>query len=328
MNNVIGRRNFIKSTLNSLIFTNLLRDSLSEENSSINLFDKFPDKILGAGEIRKFKTPNSKYLLAHIFQVHEIIVDYTNFATLLRTYQDDDDKERVNNCQRDIYDILEHLIGNVELKEVYHEGLVEDTLVKLINNRNMLEEIITFNSPLNNDLGMLKRNVRIFNGQEYISPGEIPEGKTRIQYMEELMSEINKKEVELSKVREEMKYFHGAPLRLLYEGKINVITFEDPDLLTKAKKEAIQNEDIGYNVLDARENILIEKISQRDNPLAIVVLGGAHAFGGKDSFGENYSLEKRRSFEDNIYVWNEKHPDKKFSLIEVIPETLKGEYGN
>ncbi len=324
---MINRRNFIKSTIFSLIFPNLLEVSLPEENSSFNLFDKFPDKIPGAGEIRKFKTPNSKYFLTHIFQVHEIAVDYSNFATLLRTYQDDDDKERVNNCQRDIYNILEYLIANVGLKEVYHEGLTESTLVKLINNRDMLEEIITFNSPLHNDVGMLKRNIRIFNGQEYISPGEIPEGKTGVQYMEELMSEINKKEVESAKIKEEMKFFHGAPLRLLYEDKIKVLTFEDPELLTKAKKEAIKEDNIGYNALDARENILIEKISQRDNELVVVVLGGAHAFGGKDSFGENYSLEKRRSYEDNIHVWNEKHPDKKFSLIEIIPETLKGDYG-
>lgn len=50
---------------------------------------------------------------------------------------------------------------------------------------------------------------------------------------------------------------------------------------------------------EARENVLLELVAQRDNPLALTTYGSGH------------------SWVNNVEEWNEQNPDKKFSLIEV-----------
>jgi hypothetical protein len=75
-----------------------------------------------------------------------------------------------------------------------------------------------------------------------------------------------------------------------------------------------------FFILDHRENMFLQIISEYKNPLVVLVFGGIHAFGGEQSFGKHYYLKDRLSLIDNIYYWNKYHPDKKISLIEIIPE--------
>ena len=73
-------------------------------------------------------------------------------------------------------------------------------------------------------------------------------------------------------------------------------------------------------IFEDREDILLELIAKdkkNENLMQIVIYGEDHVFGGKKSCGKDYS---RTSTKDNIYEWNKKNPDKKFSLIEIFPE--------
>jgi len=120
----------------------------------------------------------------------------------------------------------------------------------------------------------------------------------------------------------EKKY--EATGKLFVEGKINIKGTEllnDNELakiiryLTKRKA--------GREALDDREDSVLELIVKNKDTRAVVVFGAKHAWGGKQSFGDVYSLEGRESYKDNIYEWNLKNPDKKFSLIEVIPNSYR-----
>ena len=72
-------------------------------------------------------------------------------------------------------------------------------------------------------------------------------------------------------------------------------------------------------IFEDREDILIELIARdkKKNPTQIVIYGEDHVFGGAKSCGKDYL---RTSTKDNIYEWNKKNSDKKFSLIEIFPE--------
>jgi hypothetical protein len=68
---------------------------------------------------------------------------------------------------------------------------------------------------------------------------------------------------------------------------------------------------------EKREDAFLEIASNERDPLAVVVYGHWHAWGGKESFGKHYKRDF--SIRDNLAIWNSEHLDKKFSLIEITP---------
>ena len=85
--------------------------------------------------------------------------------------------------------------------------------------------------------------------------------------------------------------------------------------------------------VDKREDAVLERLSEQSEPLKILVYGGAHCFGGKNTCGATYRQEMGRSNDpfdratyklnkDNIAAWNAANPEKKFSLIEVTSQGI------
>lgn len=86
-------------------------------------------------------------------------------------------------------------------------------------------------------------------------------------------------------------------------------------------------------VIDDREDGVLQRVSESKDPLAVLVYGGGHLFGGTNTCGKAYREAMSRSKDDlekvmyklnkdNIDAWNTAHPDEKYSLIEVTPEGL------
>jgi hypothetical protein len=57
----------------------------------------------------------------------------------------------------------------------------------------------------------------------------------------------------------------------------------------------------GQRVLEDREDILLDIIAEKGDPVAVTVFGGFH------------------DWSNNIQAWNKKHPDRKFALVEITP---------
>ena len=93
-----------------------------------------------------------------------------------------------------------------------------------------------------------------------------------------------------------------APALLELEGKIKQILVED----TKIYLEALMPNATMKNIFSDRENAALDIISKSQKPLNVLVYGGLHWFG------------------DNIHEWNQRNPNKKYSLIEITPKN----YGN
>jgi hypothetical protein len=110
----------------------------------------------------------------------------------------------------------------------------------------------------------------------------------------------------------EDKYLQGAEYMLQEEGKMKVIpaeTMEGNFLAQDAVKDyengLITLEERDRLIFDVREDSALKLISKNPNPLNVMLYGGAHNFG------------------DNINQWNSQHPDQKYSLIEITPESYR-----
>jgi len=125
---------------------------------------------------------------------------------------------------------------------------------------------------------------------------------------------------QIARAPTEKEFYFGATQILEREGKVIIIPAETMDSITKATKAAEENS-FCKAVYDDREDLLLEKIAEKSKPLALTVYGSCHAWGGKSSF-KNYNFRGKFSLKDNIAEWNEKHPDRKISLIETTPKSL------
>lgn len=107
---------------------------------------------------------------------------------------------------------------------------------------------------------------------------------------------------------EDYKYIPGADILLLTEGDFKIIA---------AKKSSDKN----VSSIDIENHILEVSLNQ-STPYSVVMLGGRHALGGRESCGAKYPLYLRDESLDNISNWNEKNPENRFSLIEVVPKSF------
>jgi len=148
----------------------------------------------------------------------------------------------------------------------------------------------------------------------------------------------------------ELNSRNGA-VYLFFKNEVNLKRAENSELLTRAVENILEGErklkeiknkkfknleeavearrkiegmfgrEFYRKVLEDREDCLLEIVDRNNDALAVLVMGGAHSFGGKYTYGEKYRVGKERSsVKDNIAVWNAMHPDKRFSLVEVVPE--------
>ncbi len=101
----------------------------------------------------------------------------------------------------------------------------------------------------------------------------------------------------------EHNLLYGAELLLFNEGKISLIPAETYEGYT-LPKVARDSGEVDFSLtFDRRENEVLEIVSESQYPINIVTFGGAHFFG------------------DNILEWNKQNPDKRYSLIEITPES-------
>ncbi|GEM_PF-5955094 len=116
-----------------------------------------------------------------------------------------------------------------------------------------------------------------------------------------------------------LEYFAGGSLKLSLENKI---TPKAADTI-EAMMDWARHQNSNFYTFDNREDILLQIITDDNESSVPVVYGGAHAFGGKKSCGNEYDLENVVSEKDNIQEWNTKHPNNKFCLIEITPENYE-----
>ena len=254
-----------------------------ETEANIALME-FPSSISGAKEVRKYKIGGAEKCLVHILQAH-----YNREVNNL-------DGDYVTNVQRDIYDILSELINKRGIREVYAEGFVS-------------EDISNFKTSLS---GFFKDYNELISLESTYG--------AKLVSNNEFQAEINKARKVHSLILSEIEKKLGAVGRLVFEDKIIPKAGEILDTNEAAINDKIKGI-ISEKILDDREDILLDIISRTRDILSIAVYGGRHAFGGEKSCGKDYSLSNRFSFRDNVYEWNLKNPDRKFSLIEVVPKS-------
>ncbi len=259
---------------------------LKEFNKEIDvnkLLEEFPTQIPGAGEVRKYETNGARYCLVHVLQKHQTPKTRKENA------------EEIKKIQEDIYTILSYLAEKQDISEVYTEGFADGDVETRISYdvQNFLErrkKLLALSSELSKD-------------------------KKIGQKLDEEIHDFNERYASLLKIFEKA---HGALGRLFLEEKITLVPAETSEAKILARDR--KNREL---VTDNREDVLLELIAKSSDGLAFTVYGGAHAWGGEQSFGEAYSLKGRESYKDNIYEWNIKNPDKKFSLIEIIPASYR-----
>jgi hypothetical protein len=93
------------------------------------------------------------------------------------------------------------------------------------------------------------------------------------------------------------KYIPGAELILSGLGEMKLLETESYEL-----NDLSWNSEKPEKYFDSREDYVLNKISQKNSPLCLLIYGGGH------------------NFRNNIKKWNKTNPEKKFSLIEITPE--------
>jgi len=315
-------------------------DDNEEMTQANKLLVDFPNDIPGAEFVDKYLTPGAKHCLVHIRQRHLDPDTHLNDT--------EEELQSIEEVQTNIYDTLSYLIDNSELKEVYTEGIPKTeglfwenfhenylSIQKTVQDKGEeLREIeLEYDLSVNLIFGCYiieQTSSRLF------SPLYVLYRSEAVQLLR-ILRQIEKKETyKIKEIFEKADKFirvieYNACLKLASEGKIKLIGTEDE--YAKAMREYYENElvrdDKHYvsyfmpiEVCDDRENVILAKIAQREDTLAVLVLGAFHAFGGEHSFGEPYNYDGRPKYLDNIAVWNMMHPNNKFSLIEIFPENL------
>jgi gas vesicle protein len=270
-----------------------------EKTEANKLLRKFPTDIPGAAEVKKFEFPDAKYCLVHIKQIHEV-------EGLAKK-----ELKEVQEVQNDIYLILSFLIDNWALNEVYNEA---------VWNAELSNSIIILNKRIDD---LLKD---VLSSREEIIKEHIKHLEDEKTYRENLKKEIKELKIKLLMIqflikREREKRVCGPAVeRLCAEGRLKIKAAETlmgnlfSEVLLKLQKEEMEfpEEILKYifkkAILDIREKILLELIaSSEENPLPVVVYGGAH------------------NWLNDIMKWNRKrgHQDEKFSLIIITPKAYK-----
>ena len=291
---------------------NINSKKISEANKE--LID-FPNEISGARDIDKYLIPKAKYCLIHIRQAH-----FSSDIT-------DKQEEYIKKVQQDIYSILSYLVENKELKEVHSEWVaVETELTDNLIAKIGLEKEKERRDSLENEL---EKEV---NRSSYAASNLLCLPEQNEEKKEEYRSIVKELMEDLIKVKTKEVPFM-AVYRLVSEDKIKILASGTLHSQAKASvavdllkegtnSNATEKVALISAFLDDKEDIFLEIASSRGQKSRIAcVYGGAHAWGGQKSCGKSYPYKSRYSLTDNLYLWNLKFPDKKFSLIEITPKS-------
>jgi len=304
----MNRRNFLKIAGIGTLVIPLINGCSSAKPNQLEDFVNFPTEIPGVEKVEKFPVEGAKYCLVHIRQRHYVDFNPNDPVDKILGLNRPTKKvlESINSHQKSIYEILLYLKQKGTTSSVYLEG-VDSSMLERIRKITLIPEDDELIREVEDLESKLKERI-IWN---------VPEGYTPEKLIQEYQQKIEAAKKRLAGHNERYKYFYGGGLRLVLEGKIDP-RFEDLSLNHKAYEE-IEKGRLGLAVFDDREDDVLKSIAQGSERLAVVEFGGAHAWGGKESCGENYSLAGRKSYKDNIAEWNKSHPDKKFCLIEITP---------
>jgi hypothetical protein len=305
-------------------------DSATDDSDANQILISFPENIPGAKSVTKYLSPHARFCLIHIRQSHLGPGD-----------QPQNIVEKTFQVQKDIYEILSFFIKKYDLSSVYTEGIINEKEINdmLSHEYEMVQlkqkeiqslkfeiekiqceldtvNLISFsNSPLDN----IRYDKLLLNSQTYkkLKLKQLSDKRLELSALEKQMADYQTKKTE--------HMASGAAFILAAEGKIYICAAELAKTMLAAQQILADGSHWLYTssdlriVADDREDALLSIIASQIDTMTVCVLGGFHALGGRYSFGKYYSLEYRVSFVDNIYEWNQRHPDKIFSLIEIVP---------
>ncbi len=316
-----SRRSFLKAGLAFLAGAGLggcsgRRDSGVETSGVEAMIKSFPEEIPGASRVVKYPVKGAKTCVVHIRQEHLVGFNPNSYVDGAHGFHinSQEELERVNYYQEQIYKILKYLKDKEITSSVYIEGMTPEIWDR-INREGLLEKILY---PINEELEDKLCDFEQKLSQEII--WDVPKGSSADEVRKGYLNRKNQLEKEYEAFREKYKFAGGGALRLVYGGELSIAGFEDANVLDSAYRELDETGRVGKIGLDGREDSLLESIGKSGEEFAFVVLGGQHAFGGKKSCGLDYSLKGRMSYKDNLYEWNRNNPDNNLALIEITPE--------
>ena len=253
----------------------------------------FPEKIKGAKSITKYETPGAKYTLVHLRQTH--YVDMGEELSLENIIKDDigywnkikDIYTKINNCQKDIYDILTELRENQNVSNIRSEGVMVRDFDNLNNKEALKNEYFSKLAELDKKNYFPESIESCFRTMNHLEKYVKANKPAPFSTTEKTLKDYNNAKQNFEK----FKYIAGSDFLLAIEDKLNILP-----------AETLEAYDTNDN--NIREYALLEIISKNNNPLELTVYGAKH------------------NFKDNIKKWNKENPNKKYSLIEITPENL------
>jgi len=327
-----SRRDFLRLGIGSAaLLSSPIRAYLFDDETAANKwYDEFPEKIPGAREARKaIRAPQARYVLAHLRQKHHI--DGIS----------EQDMQEVTKVQNDLYQSLDFLVKTGRVKKIYNEAVDPDKELdlRLFKQAKAFDRLLDYSmaaEPEEGDSFTKTSMQRIKDLTKVLNNPSTPEqSKAGIRKVISAMEDSMKKHEELTRQRQENKKillehkeqsdasrqqfedditkYADAAARLYVEGRLDIVAAETYEANAKAgikfyeyiletvkKGKALP---MPKEVTEDREDILLDFVSRQEDPVAVTKYGGFH------------------DWSDNIPKWNEAHPDKKFSLIVVTPQS-------
>jgi len=240
--------------------------------------------------VNKYLIPGASKLMVHGRQEHFV----ENLS--------EEGKKEVMAVQKEVYISSDYFRKNrhVRLRRAHNEGITSEYWAgEIISLWRFIDGLYRdAANDLKTDIKKLERKLMVSPSAE----------RDLIKILEEKRRKLGRMQQ-----NEGESFLYGAILKLGAEGKLRILPAEKP----RRKEADLSKEEALYAITDGHENTFLEIASKQRGYIVYVVFGGGHAWGGKTSCGADYDLSGRISREDNIANWNAKHPDKKFSLIEI-----------
>jgi hypothetical protein len=226
------------------------------------------------------------------------------------------ERGKLSEANKDLADFPDRLLGAEKIvKYPFNDAkhcLVHIKQIHLNEHENNIDKI--------NDPSVAKNQRNIYN----ILNSLISIKKLNEVYSEGLTADY-KKGIENCKKEQKLENFlidSDAQLALYISGKLELLVAENPEDFNGAayilseglkvvkkgdkQKAIVLNKEL-KRYQEKRENYVLELMDKQKDPLNVCVYGAAH------------------DWKDNISEWNSKHPNDKFSLIEVYPYGLSEE---
>lgn len=275
------------------------------------------DKAFDASRfVQKFPTrsqiPAAKFVVKRPYVgARFVLIHVRNFH--LSTNMNDKTLRVYREVQTDVRTVVEYCMDQKKVNHVYAEGLTLEShtqaLVKKANNGSLFREVAPkapVEAPKTEVAAATKPAPAKIDDLTAASPNFAYASMSRAGFANKLRAEMD----EVALFRKELadqKAGLSALDQLVAERGLELWPAET----AKANEQACQalfgskgqhGRDREQIILERREDVLLELIVKRNDPIAVTVYGGFHDWG------------------NNIKQWNKEHPDQKFALIEITPE--------